>query len=85
MDFRKASNHFADPDFDGVPVRVLTNRIEYLDENSKLVAESLRDYSRKMLREPYASRRRLFLFGGERLQKLVQTNQCPCMAPNWQS
>ena len=122
VDFRKASNHFADPDFDGEPVqiyepgeddpplppeqstgetdplnedpdeedcgdngeesilvnpkppdpqppgeprqkyyikgkpvRVLTERIEYLDENGKLVTESLRDYSRKTVREQYAS------------------------------
>jgi type I restriction enzyme R subunit len=115
VDFRKASNHFADPDFDGEmvqidgpgedddplppeisgaphrnyyikgkPVRVLTERIECLDANGKLVTESLRGYSRKTLREPYASRRRSFLFSSERLQKLGQTNQCPCMAPNWQ-
>ena len=121
VDFRKASNHFADPDFDGEPVqiyepgeedpplppeqstgetdqqnedpddedcgdngdetvlvdpeppdpqppggrqkyyikgksvRVLTERIEYLNENGKLVTESLRDYSRRTVREHYAS------------------------------
>lgn len=118
VDFRKASNHFADPEFDGEPiqaedfgedgtrmedestperageeteswdgdaggddetllvdpglaipsgegrkkyyikgkpVRVLTERIEYLDENGKLVTESLRDYSRRTVREHYAS------------------------------
>jgi type I restriction enzyme R subunit len=32
-------------------VRVLTERIEYLDENGKLVTESLRDYSRRTVRE----------------------------------
>lgn len=118
IDFRKATNHFADPDFDGEPVqiyeagendpvlppdmpesqpssnaghatdedetldayyppdislpqgvaeprpkyfikgrpvKVLTERIEYLDENGKLVTESLRDYSRKTIRAHYAS------------------------------
>lgn len=119
VDFRKASNHFADPEFDGEPiqaedfgedgtpldkesaadgadpgadpwdeeldgegetllldpdafvpptlegrqkyyikgqpVRVLTERIEYLDENGKLVTESLRDYSRRTVREHFAS------------------------------
>ena len=121
VDFRKATNHFADPDFDGEPVQiyepeeddpplppdeprpggdnnedpldeegeeeetidgdgdkdpfapvpageprqkyyikgkvvsVLTERVEYLDENGKLVTESLRDYSRKTVREQYAS------------------------------
>jgi type I restriction enzyme R subunit len=39
----------------GKPVRVLTERIEYLDENGKLVTESLRDYSRKTVRLQYAS------------------------------
>lgn len=119
IDFRKATNHFADPDFDGEPVQiyepgegdpvtppdqggdavddipptpaedeavvdggylppdislppgtseppskfyihgkpvtVLTERVEYLDENGKLVTESLRDYSRKTIRAHYAS------------------------------
>ena len=123
VDFRKATNHFADPDFDGEPVQiyepeesdspippetpssgpdpeeddlwqnedegiheesvlispgdnpnreapeekrkkfyikgksvvVLTERIEYLDENGKLVTESLRDYSRKTVRQHYVS------------------------------
>ena len=36
-------------------MRVLTERIEYLDENGKLVTESLRDYSRRTVREHYAS------------------------------
>ena len=121
VDFRKATNHFADPDFDGDPVQiyqpgeydppippddaplgedddgqpipptpgddetivdkpgidlptgggddgkprkyyvkdvvvsVVTERVEYLDENGKLVTESLRDYSRKAIRAQYAS------------------------------
>jgi len=120
IDFRKATNHFADPEFDGEPVQiyepgeddsvippddapppasddedqvppqpgedetvvidppditlppginerpakyyikgkpvaVLTERVEYLDENGKLVTESLRDYSRKAIRLHYAS------------------------------
>jgi type I restriction enzyme, R subunit len=36
-------------------VSILAERIEYLDENGKLVTESLRDYSRKTLRRQYAS------------------------------
>jgi len=39
----------------GKPVNVLTERIEYLDENGKLVTESLRDYSRKTIRAHYVS------------------------------
>ena len=120
IDFRKATNHFADPDFDGEPVQiyepgendpvappdnvlpsvdtedpippkpgedervmvdptqpditispgddkprkyyihghevsVIAERIEYLDEDGKLVTETLRDYSKKTLRKRYAS------------------------------
>ncbi|MDO9423647.1 MAG: DEAD/DEAH box helicase family protein [Methylobacter sp.] len=39
----------------GKPVSVLTERVEYLDENGKLVTESLRDYSRKAIRQHFAS------------------------------
>ena len=39
----------------GKPVTVLTERVEYLDDNGKLVTESLRDYSRKTIRQHYAS------------------------------
>jgi type I restriction enzyme R subunit len=39
----------------GQPVTVLTERIEYLDSDGKLVTESLRDYSRKTIRAQYAS------------------------------
>jgi type I restriction enzyme R subunit len=37
------------------PVTVLTERVEYLDDNGKLVTESLHDYSRKTIRQHYAS------------------------------
>jgi type I restriction enzyme, R subunit len=36
-------------------VRVILERIEHLDENGKLITESLRDYSRKTIRRRYAS------------------------------
>ena len=118
IDFRKATNHFADPDFDGEPVQiyepgdddpiappddvpppddlddtipltpdedetilinpdvtidgdddgepkkyyvhgrgvsVIAERVEYLDDNGKLVTESLRDYTKKRLRQQFAS------------------------------
>jgi len=120
IDFRRATNHFADPDFDGEPVQIyepgehdpvsppdnsapphdeedpippepgeeetiifdpatpditippsgtqprkyyihgaevhiIAERIEYLDEYGKLVTETLRDYSKKTLRNCYAS------------------------------
>jgi len=120
MDFRKATNHFADPAFDGEPVQIyepreddpvappddvppsddvedpigsepsedeeivlsqeppdidippddgksrkyyingkevsiLAERVEYVDEYGKLVTESLRDYSKKAVREQFAS------------------------------
>ncbi len=39
----------------GKPVTVLTERVEYLDNDGKLVTESLRDFSRKAIRAHYAS------------------------------
>ena len=112
MDFRGATSHFADPDFDGDPVqiyapgendtiappegfgegkqapfepppdetivdqpglplppggpirkiyvdgvgaRILAERVEYLDENGKLVTESLRDFTKTALKKRFAS------------------------------
>ncbi|MGB7218163.1 MAG: DEAD/DEAH box helicase family protein [Vicinamibacterales bacterium] len=117
IDFRKATNHFADPDFDGEPVqiyepgpndpimppdvppagddepipptpgpdetyvvnpnidwtghddhtpyrktyvdgvsvRVVAERVEYLDADGKLVTESLRDFTKKTLRKRFGS------------------------------
>ena len=113
IDFRGATNHFADPDFDGEPVQIyapddgdpitppdddptgedaepgedetivdgppditlppggggktrkvyvdgvgaliITERVEYLDENGKLVTESLRDFTKKALKKRFAS------------------------------
>lgn len=119
MDFRGATNHFADPDFDGEPVQIytpgpddpvtppdetpssgeippiidpiepgetiivdpgnanlgrdpknglkpkiyvdgvgatiLTERVEYLDEEGRLVTESLRDFTRKAVQRHFAS------------------------------
>ncbi|MCW2306715.1 EcoAI/FtnUII family type I restriction enzme subunit R [Rhodobium gokarnense] len=115
IDFRGASSHFADPDFDGEPVQIyepaddqpidppdvpptdedgaplpdepgedetvvdepglppptggartkvyvdgigatiVAERVEYLDENGKLVTESLRDFTKKALRKRFAS------------------------------
>ncbi|MEO5716646.1 MAG: DEAD/DEAH box helicase family protein [Luteolibacter sp.] len=40
---------------DGVPVSILAERVEYMDENGKLVTESLRDYSRKTILKEYSS------------------------------
>lgn len=39
----------------GVSVSVLGERVEYLDENGRLVTESLRDYSRKTILKDFAS------------------------------
>jgi type I restriction enzyme R subunit len=38
----------------GRPVLVLSERVQYLDEQGKLVTESLRDYSRRLVRQQYA-------------------------------
>lgn len=40
---------------DGVAVKVITERVEYLDENGKLVTESLREFTRKALRKRFSS------------------------------
>ncbi len=109
MDFKRATAHFADPDFDGDPVQVYepqadqtvvppddepsleypeagdvkgvvqngpadadapgsrryvvddvevtvaTERVQYLDEHGKLITESLKAYSRRTVRQTYAS------------------------------
>jgi type I restriction enzyme R subunit len=38
-----------------VPVTVLASRVQYLDAKGKLITESLRDYTRKNLRDEYAA------------------------------
>jgi len=40
---------------DDVEVTVATERVQYLDANGKLITESLKDYSRKTVRQAYAS------------------------------
>ena len=40
---------------DGVGARIIAERIEYLDENGKLVTESLRDFTKKALKKRFAS------------------------------
>lgn len=40
---------------DGVAVFIVAERVEYLDENGKLVTESLRDFTKKALRKHFAS------------------------------
>jgi type I restriction enzyme R subunit len=40
---------------DDVEVTVATERVQYLDANGKLITESLKDYSRKNVRQAYAS------------------------------
>jgi len=40
---------------DGVGVTILTERVEYLDENGKLITETLRDFTKKALKKRFAS------------------------------
>jgi len=40
---------------DGVAVVIVAERVEYLDENGKLVTESLRDFTKRALRKHFAS------------------------------
>lgn len=39
---------------DGVSVRVVAERVEYLDEHGKLITESLRDFTKKALKKRFA-------------------------------
>jgi len=89
MDFKKATELFADPKFDGepvviynpkpggpplppdegeddgskrvkffvndVPVKVVSERVQYYDKEGKLITESLRDYTRNTVRKKYTS------------------------------
>ncbi len=40
---------------DGITVSIIAERVEYLDENGKLVTESLRDYTKNVLRKRFVS------------------------------
>jgi type I restriction enzyme, R subunit len=40
---------------DGVSVRIIAERVEYLDENGKLITESLRDYTKNALKKRFVS------------------------------
>ena len=40
---------------DGVHVTIIAERVEYLDEDGKLITESLRDFTRKALKKRFAS------------------------------
>jgi type I restriction enzyme, R subunit len=40
---------------DGVSAQIIAERVEYLDENGKLVTETLRDFTKKALRRHFAS------------------------------
>jgi type I restriction enzyme R subunit len=40
---------------DGVDVRIIAERVEYLDENGRLVTESLRDFTKAALKKRFAS------------------------------
>ncbi len=40
---------------DGISAAIVAERVEYLDENGKLVTESLRDFTRKALRKRFVS------------------------------
>ncbi len=40
---------------DDVEVRIVSERVQYLDANGKLITESLKDYARKAVRKTYAS------------------------------
>ncbi|MFZ9610362.1 MAG: EcoAI/FtnUII family type I restriction enzme subunit R [Methylococcales bacterium] len=68
MDFKKATELFADKDFDGEPnakrvkyvlgdvtVYVVSERVQYYGPEGKLITESLKDYPRSNVRKDYGS------------------------------
>ena len=52
---RQTPNSSRCPYVDGVSAAIVAERVEYLDEQGKLVTESLRDFTRKALRKRFAS------------------------------
>jgi len=58
---------------DGVPVIIVAERVEYMDESGKLVTESLRDFTKKALRKHFSSLDEFLTRwnGAERKQALV--------------
>jgi type I restriction enzyme R subunit len=40
---------------DGVDVRIIAERVEYLDDNGKLITETLRDFTKKALKKRFTS------------------------------
>ncbi|MER8596745.1 DEAD/DEAH box helicase family protein [Mesorhizobium sp. M1339] len=48
-------NHVRKIYVDGVGARIVAERVEYLDENGKLVTESLRDFTKTALKKRFAS------------------------------
>ncbi len=57
-----------------VPVRVISQRIQYLDENGKLITQSLTDYTRLKLRSTYKSLEHFLTEwqGADRKQVLIE-------------
>ncbi len=54
-----------------VEVTVATERVQYLDEHGKLITESLKDYSRKTVRQAYASLDEFLTFWNDAERKQV--------------
>ena len=59
---------------DGVDVSIMAERVEYLDENGKLVTETLRDYTKRALKKRFASLDEFLLrwSSAERKQAVVE-------------
>jgi type I restriction enzyme R subunit len=59
---------------DGVGATIIAERVEYLDENGKLVTETLRDFTKKALRKRFASLDHFLKRwkGAERKQAIIQ-------------
>ena len=102
MDFKKATELFADPDFDGEPVeiyepgltkpvllrehsnagrdkyvvddvkvRVINERVQYMDKAGKLITESLKDYTSKAVLKDFKSLDSFLNYWGKASQKMA--------------
>ena len=54
-DDKETGEHVKGYYVNNVPVIVLSERVQYLDENGKLITVSLKDYSRATVRSAYTS------------------------------
>ena len=68
---------------DDVELRVVTERVQYLDEHGKLITETLKDFSRKTMRAAYASLNDFLNVWNTAEQKLVIVDELAAKGVFW--